>query len=286
MSNSQETANTTLSRESLIKATKFCLQNAKQFLDDAKLLLSRKSYGHAFSLAALAEEEISKALIYYLERIELHKFNKKKDICNHSFKQEMARINTLGEVALASLFIKMLPLERIKDPKKLLKRRNKIVGEHCHKLGRAMQFGTREYYEMEKKMNHFLQLEKRKQLGFYVDIDEKGEVLSPKDISCREAKFCINLVDKRHQSFSYLESNLGIKKSDKMFNKFMKFLVSNAKLSIYNTTGQLVRTLNGGTREAGIYTIKWDKKDNQGKVVPSGTYTFCVNNKVVKKVIL
>ena len=279
--NSQETSNIILSKKSLIKAAKLCLQNAKQFIDDAKLLISQKSYGHAFSLAALAEEEISKALIYYAEAMGLKGDIDKKEIYNHNFKQAIAGMNTLFEIIIFSLFDKMFILEKIKDPNKLRKRRDKIVWGHINKMKNAMKSGTKEYYEMEKNMNHFKSLERHKQRGFYVDIDEKGTILSPKDISYREAKFCIDLAYKRYQKLSHLET----KESNKIVNKLTGLLVSKIKLSIYNTDGELLRTVNGGTIEAGKYRIKWDKRDNQGKVIPSGTYPCILSkdNKVIKK---
>jgi hypothetical protein len=40
--------------------------------------------------------------------------------------------------------------------------------------------------------------------------------------------------------------------------------------------GDLSRTVASATRPAGQYSLKWDGKDNEGKVVKAGTYTICV----------
>ena len=48
---------------------------------------------------------------------------------------------------------------------------------------------------------------------------------------------------------------------------------SSVNLSIYDTSGRLVRTLvNENSEIAGDYTVKWDGKDNNGEKVSSGVY--------------
>jgi len=47
---------------------------------------------------------------------------------------------------------------------------------------------------------------------------------------------------------------------------------ADVKLSIYNTKGQLVRTLNEQNRMPGNYTTVWDGKDNSGNACPTGIY--------------
>lgn len=46
------------------------------------------------------------------------------------------------------------------------------------------------------------------------------------------------------------------------------------KLSVYNTMGQLVRTLMNTERPAGSHTVLWNGKDNQGREVASGVYFY------------
>jgi hypothetical protein len=46
------------------------------------------------------------------------------------------------------------------------------------------------------------------------------------------------------------------------------------KLSIYNGNGQMVRTLLSGYKEAGIWPITWDARDDQENLVTAGIY-FC-----------
>jgi len=46
------------------------------------------------------------------------------------------------------------------------------------------------------------------------------------------------------------------------------------KLQIFNTQGQLVRTLENGQRSAGRYTVQWDGTDDFGRTVSSGVYFY------------
>jgi plastocyanin len=61
-------------------------------------------------------------------------------------------------------------------------------------------------------------------------------------------------------------------------------------LTIYNSTGQKVRTLVNSLQSRGNYTITWDSRNDNGKVVSSGVYYYILNagdNKVLtRKMIL
>ncbi|SHE60713.1 flagellar basal-body rod modification protein FlgD [Desulfacinum infernum DSM 9756] len=48
-------------------------------------------------------------------------------------------------------------------------------------------------------------------------------------------------------------------------------------VTIYDESGDAVRTLALGTLEAGRHAIEWDGKDDSGKSVSDGTYTFEVS---------
>ncbi len=45
-------------------------------------------------------------------------------------------------------------------------------------------------------------------------------------------------------------------------------------LSLYNTRGQLVKTLVNGQKGPGSYVINWDGRDENGRMVPSGVYFY------------
>lgn|GEM_PF-2751099 len=49
---------------------------------------------------------------------------------------------------------------------------------------------------------------------------------------------------------------------------------ANVEIRIFNTLGQVVRTLVSETMEPGSYSATWDGRDNFGRVLPSGTYVY------------
>jgi hypothetical protein len=53
-------------------------------------------------------------------------------------------------------------------------------------------------------------------------------------------------------------------------------VVSEVKLAIYNSNGQLVRTLYSGERAAGRHRVVWDGRDDHGQRVASGVYIYLI----------
>jgi hypothetical protein len=61
------------------------------------------------------------------------------------------------------------------------------------------------------------------------------------------------------------------------------------ELSVYNVMGQKIRTLVSGHRQAGMYKIMWDGRDEQGNPVDSGVYLYQLRTKdnvVTKRMVL
>lgn len=62
------------------------------------------------------------------------------------------------------------------------------------------------------------------------------------------------------------------------------------ELKIYNTTGQLVKTLVSAYQKSGIYRICWNGKSNDNKPVPSGIYYYVLKpelgNAITQKLIM
>ncbi len=47
---------------------------------------------------------------------------------------------------------------------------------------------------------------------------------------------------------------------------------SKVELVVYNQVGQKIRTLVDGKKRAGRYVVKWDGRDDNGRIVPGGIY--------------
>lgn len=48
----------------------------------------------------------------------------------------------------------------------------------------------------------------------------------------------------------------------------------NVSLKVYNTLGQVVKTIVDSDQQPGLYSINWDGKDNQGRQVANGVYLY------------
>ncbi len=53
--------------------------------------------------------------------------------------------------------------------------------------------------------------------------------------------------------------------------------VDNAQVSVYDSNGNLVNTINLGARPAGVVDWQWSGTDSAGAAAPAGNYTFAVN---------
>jgi flagellar basal-body rod modification protein FlgD len=51
---------------------------------------------------------------------------------------------------------------------------------------------------------------------------------------------------------------------------------SSVSVEVHSPDGQLVRVINAGSQEPGEHQVDWDGRDQDGNVLPDGTYTFDV----------
>ncbi|MCK5328121.1 MAG: T9SS type A sorting domain-containing protein, partial [Candidatus Latescibacteria bacterium] len=49
---------------------------------------------------------------------------------------------------------------------------------------------------------------------------------------------------------------------------------SNVRLEIYNTLGQVVRTLVDGEQAGGVYRMTWDGRNEHGQEMATGVYIY------------
>lgn len=180
--------NKKLNEFQLLAAEK-CVINAEQFLNDAKLLKNNKSFGHAYSLAVLGFEELAKAAILVdvflgILQEETKKIQKKLE--NHLEKQ-FYMWNQIGGLVTLEWFeiiqkselkdkIPDIPIKNKKDEKKfekLLLAVVKEISENTENLEAAnISLRMLEIEDIKQQLtkNHLL-MDKRKQDGFYVDIN-------------------------------------------------------------------------------------------------------------------
>ena len=169
----------------LIKAIDECLKNAISFLSDAKLLMNEKSsYGHAFSLCVLADEETAKAFFLKAVSQEILKYEDiQHHIYSHQSKLKIQILLELVEKTISSNLLEtLINLEPYYEEMRI-----QLVNNHFRRY-RADIRKKREY------------LNKRKQNGFYVEI--KGDdVLSPNSFSEDETRSFYREVKSRLKMF-------------------------------------------------------------------------------------
>jgi len=64
---------------------------------------------------------------------------------------------------------------------------------------------------------------------------------------------------------------------------------AHARLALYTVTGQLVRVLVDGSKEAGMHEVGWDGRDMLGRSVASGVYVCRLTNgdaTIVRRMVL
>ncbi|RKY67561.1 MAG: hypothetical protein DRQ24_12680, partial [Candidatus Latescibacterota bacterium] len=64
---------------------------------------------------------------------------------------------------------------------------------------------------------------------------------------------------------------------------------STVTLSIYNVSGELVRTLVSGVQEKGHHEAWWDGRDGRGRSMSSGVYFYTLQagkRRITKKMVL
>lgn len=168
----------------LKEAVILCLENAEQYYQDAEILVAIRSYGHAFALTVLGEEEFGKAMIYYLFSQNLFP----KDLLSEPFKSYLKKgqYGTLGKQYLAMGYALISGLdELVKDiveSIEMTRTRKKlettIRGQNASKLAEKIRIG----------LDQFQKLQNKKESGLFVDFDVMNEISSPNLFKKSEVK--------------------------------------------------------------------------------------------------
>lgn len=185
----------------LREAVKECLDNVEQFIKDADVLIINSSYGHAFALTVLAEEELVKAFICHIcaEGILPLSYELwwRKRFTNHLIKQACAFGLALScrLVELVQSIRKLIEEQVGEDFEKrryLARQKLKEFGDNIRKQAISKRG------EMYQFVQQFKTLQRDKEKGFYVDINFEDETLSsPKSVKKDEVVSYLNQVKSR-----------------------------------------------------------------------------------------
>lgn len=171
-----------LSEKTLRKAVDLCLDNAEQFTRDARILIQNSSFGHAFALSVLAEEEIAKAWMYAIcaEGVIGTKGTWKRDIRDHRFKQSFGLL--LGLIyKLVGLF-REIKESVDKEAKGNSRKAKKIALEKMKNFReRILESVTHQKGELHEYVKWFKKLQDDKEKALYTDINFREDTFtSPK----------------------------------------------------------------------------------------------------------
>jgi AbiV family abortive infection protein len=206
----------------LKKGVELCFNNVNKLIEDAEILFRRKSYGHSVFLAYSAIEEISKAFMYAMSRIESTKPSELEQVKRHGAKFDLF----MGLQIMESIG-RAIERGPQKPPKPL-------DVKDFQEMGRDYDSLAREVWNLRLQ-------------GLYVDYRE-GKWLSPSDIKRKDAKYWIEYANEYKTKIEPVCRNIVnvpkdiLKQSEDYVNSvfenlskiFSEQFVKNAKLAYEN----------------------------------------------------
>lgn len=177
---------------------KLAYKNAENYLYEADLLYEMRRYGHSLVLSVLGIEELGKASGYFYLMYFGVILNKKNETFynklynnihkSHNKKQKLSFAYSL----IFTYFFKPLinvfdDYEKDKDLKNFKSSISKILINLEKKLKTP---------KIKKDIEYLNKLQSIKEIGMYVDITEDHSCKSYKDIKAKDARKCLDLLDK------------------------------------------------------------------------------------------
>lgn len=190
--------------EQIHRAGVLARRNAKQFFNDAKALMTAKSYGHAYGMMVLAEEEAGKALIFHgladglLRNPEWLAIATRK----HEAKHATMAVTVMMRLLLFFMF-GLAPHESMRAKRKRWLREGTVPGSiqifyrNFQQAARDIPGTINTIADMLEELSHLGQLQRRREKGFFVDLDESGRVSGPHEFSLADCRKQMRLVSAR-----------------------------------------------------------------------------------------
>lgn len=171
-----------MTKKLLKEAVQLCLDNVEQYIKDAQLLVENGSYGHAFALTVLGEEELSKAYIYYTcsEGLLPENFVKRVGRTRESHIRKQAIVATLTMTYKIVELMKGIVKSSWEQAGGDLEKRGKIARKKLKATVENLRKNKDNFY---KFLERFATLEEDKEMGLYVDVNiAQGVLSSPKSL--------------------------------------------------------------------------------------------------------
>lgn len=186
--------------EELKNCAEHAVRNAYQYIEDAKALARKRSYGHAYALLVLSVEEAAKALACK-ERMDgkLDREKFKDFFISHKSKQKFLFRDLIEEVdALTIMFYRPF---LSKEAKGLIKMKQKDIKRVDGKIYYS-EIINPEIEEALKQKDEILEqmrklhenMQKRKEVGLYVGFTPECKLISPDVIDKKETEKLLGYV--------------------------------------------------------------------------------------------
>jgi len=229
--------------EELKKGVELCFKNASSLIEDAKILIEHGSYGHARFLSLSAIEEIYKAYMYALNRIEVwDSAELAHDTIHHEPKFALFVLSLLADALRKKIESGHIEIKKPLDI------------EDFAKMGEDLDSAIK---DVSKSM---------REESLYVDY-QNGSWLSPFDVHREDTESLIEIAKTKKTEFELLCNNLMSVPIElaRASNEFIdKQLIPSVRDQIYKNVDELYKN-NEITKE--LYEkILQNKKANQNIV--------------------
>lgn len=181
------------------KASNSCLQNASQYIEDAEILCSFRSYGHALGFTILGDVEMGKAVMYYLFSKNLMPETTLPEpysnyYLNNEFEQLSSESWWIGFVIISN--IEEILQNLIEITKEVIVKKNVKFGIKFSKRGRKIQ---KNLVELMKKENEKIKdIDNQISKAFLVQSNYKTKVImTPNQVKKADVKEVIKTARKK-----------------------------------------------------------------------------------------
>lgn len=169
------------------------LNNARDLLDEAQLLLDANRHARAFALAALSAEELAKAFLY---KSVLSGLNTHSEIRSHLTRHDAKLCHTV-HVAVGAYLMEMLGADFLKalEHDRLVDHSQHIsIDVLVRGIRRVITEGTPEGKEMYRRVRLLDTAHGKKMQALYVEVDKQGTHEPASRITAKEAGDLIAVV--------------------------------------------------------------------------------------------
>jgi len=209
-----------VSEKVLKEAVTLCLDNAEQYIKDAEALVKISSYGHAFALAVLAEEELAKAYVCYIHAesgLEI-KGRWRRSLTEHRAKQAI-QAGFAFWYKLASTMLDIIDSVRREVEQGDISEnqaKDRLWRRMAEYPKRMEEEGSPESIEWDEYLKWFKTMREDKERGLYVDIDfKRGRLSSPRSLTIDEVKKYLSQIKERFEITKFIV-NQPLSPSDKI----------------------------------------------------------------------